>query len=147
MAEKTREAGFTFLEIILVLSVLSILTAIIIPLGDRWIRETSDEEGLRLLIAEIQSLQSYSLANGVYTKLRFRDLGREYVSSTTNGIELNRKRFPEGMTKLDSSNLKSVDFQPNGSLVELGTLAIRTNSGIILIKFQFQQGRMIIVDG
>lgn len=147
MTEETKEAGFTFLEIILVLSVLSILTAIIIPLGDRWIRETSDEDGLRLLVAEIQSLQSYSLANGVYTKLDFRDLGRVYVSTTTDGIELSRKRFPEGMRISDSSYLKDIDFQPNGNLKKLGTLTLKTNSKIILIRFQFQQGRMIIVDG
>ena len=48
---------------ILVLSVLSIVTAIIFPIGDKWIRTTSEENALQAFIATIHSLQAYSMAN------------------------------------------------------------------------------------
>ena len=135
---KKKDAGFTFLEIILVLSILSILTAIIIPIGNRWIRETSEEDAIKTLVTEIQSLQSYSLANGVYTKLDFRDLGRVYVSSASGGIEFSRTRLPEGMRVPDSSNLKDIWFQPDGDILKLGTITILTSSGILL-SFNFSR--------
>ena len=139
-----REAGFTMLELLLVLSVVSILTLIILPLGNRWIQKTSEEDALKALVAEIQSLQSYSMAHGVYTKLDFRDLGRVYVSSAPGRDEFSRTTLPEGMNVPDWSYLKSVEFHPNGDIRNLGTLTILTETRKVQIKFQFQRGRMLI---
>ena len=65
--EKTKESGFTFLEMILVLAVLSIMTAIILPIGDKWIQTASEEDALQVFIATVHNLQAYSMANYVAT--------------------------------------------------------------------------------
>ena len=79
--EGTKESGFTFLEMILVLSVVSVVTAIIIPIGDKWIQAESEEDALQAFIASIHNLQAYSMANHVVTRLDFKNSGTEYITS------------------------------------------------------------------
>ena len=148
--EKTKESGFTFLELILVLGVLSIMTAIILPIGDRWIQTASEEDALQAFIAAVHNLQAYSMANYVGTSLEFKDSGREYITSYLKKgegrIEIVRNVFPDGMRLVSTSQLKAVDFHANGDIVRTGTMALLTSSGLIEIRFQFQRGRMIIYE-
>jgi competence protein ComGD len=140
----TNENGFTFIELILVLAVLSTITAIILPVGDKWIQSNRDEDALHSLVATIHSLQSYSLANEVLTQLTFRDSGTMYISSASGKGTLARDIFPPGMRVASSSPMKAVEFKTNGDIVNSGTLTIQSKSGITQIRFQFQRGRMII---
>jgi competence protein ComGD len=142
--EATKESGFTFLELILVLAVLSILTAIILPIGDRWIRATTEDDALQLFIASVQDMQAYSMANSVITKLEFKHSGSEYTTSELSGKVISRNVFPKGMHLTNSSTSSKVEFQANGDIIKTGTLAFRTSSGQIEIRIQFQRGRMII---
>jgi competence protein ComGD len=140
--EATKESGFTFLELILVLAVLSILTAIILPIGDRWIRATTEDDALQLFIASVQDMQAYSMANSVITKLEFKHSGSEYTTSELSGKVISRNVFPKGMHLTNSSTSSKVEFQANGDIIKTGTLAFRTSSGQIEIRIQFQRGRM-----
>lgn len=148
--EKTKESGFTFLEMILILVVLSIVTAIILPIGDKWIQTASEEDALQSFISTVYNLQAYSMANYVGTSLEFKDSGTEYITSYLKKgegrIEIARNLFPEGMRLLSSSQLKAVEFHANGDIVRSGTIALVTSSGLIEIRFQFQRGRMIIYE-
>ena len=146
MVKEKKESGFTFLELLLVLSVVAVITAIILPVGDKWIRSASEEDALQAFTASIQNLQAYSMANQVYTKLDFRDSGKIYVTSVPGKIEFARTTFPEGMRLSDSSRMKAVEFHPNSNIVSSGTLTLETTSGLTEIRFQFQRGRMIIYE-
>lgn len=139
-----KESGFTFLELLLVLAVLSTMTAIIIPVGDKWIRTDAEEDALHSFLAAIYSLQSYSLANEVLTQMTFRDSGTMYISSASGKGTFARNVFPPGMRVASSSPMKSVEFKPNGDIVNSGTLTIQSKAGVKQIRFQFQRGRMII---
>ncbi len=147
---ETKESGFTFLEMVLVLAVLSIMTAIILPIGDKWIQTASEEDALQVFIASVQNLQAYSMANSVGTSLEFKNSGTEYISTYLKKeggrIEAARNVFPKGMYLVISSQLKAVEFHANGDIVKSGTIALSTSSGIIEIRFQFQRGRMIIYE-
>jgi len=131
---------------ILVLAVLSILTAIILPIGDRWIRVTSEDDALQLFIASVQDMQAYSMANSVVTKLEFKHSGSEYTTSELSGKVISRNIFPEGMRFNNSSTLGKVEFHANGDIIKPGTLSFSTSSGQIEIRMQFQRGRMIIYE-
>ncbi|MFJ7933739.1 prepilin-type N-terminal cleavage/methylation domain-containing protein [Sporosarcina sp. NPDC096371] len=146
MVKVKKESGFTFLELLLVLSVVTVITAIILPVGDKWIRAASEEDGRQAFIASIQNLQAYSMANQVYTKMDFRDSGKVYVSSVPGKFEFARTTFPEGMRLSDSSRMKVVEFHPNSNIVNSGTLTLESSSGLTEIRFQFQRGRMIIYE-
>jgi len=141
-----KESGFTFLEMILVLSVVTLMTVIILPIGDKWIRTASEEDGLQAFIASIHNLQAYSMANNVGTRLDFKNSGTMYISLVPGKTEIARTAFPEGMKLSDSSRMKTVEFHGNGNIVNSGTFVIETSSGLTEIRFQFQRGRMIIYE-
>ena len=65
------ESGFTLIELVFVLSIAIILSAVIIPVGSKWIRTTAEEDAFKSIVVTIQSLQSYSMAHSAYTRLRF----------------------------------------------------------------------------
>ena len=48
------------------------------------------------------------------------------------------------MYVLSSSNLKSVEFNGNGNIINFGALVLGTKTGIVRFTFQFQRGRVII---
>ena len=141
-----RESGFTFLEMILVLSIVTLVTAIILPIGDRWIRTVSEEDGLQAFVASIHNLQAYSMANHVVTRLDFANSGTTYITSVPGKFEFARTNFPAGMRLVDSSRMRDVGFHANGDIVKAGTLVLETSAGLTEIRFQFQRGRMIIYE-
>ena len=63
---------------LLVLSVVAILTAIILPIGDRWITKQSEKDALYTFIATIHHAQAYAMAHDTYTAIRFSDFGKSY---------------------------------------------------------------------
>lgn len=146
IVDKNNENGFTLLELVLVLVVVSIMTAIIIPVGEKWIRTTAEEDALQSLVVTIHSLQSYAIAHGAYTRLSFRkpESRTMYVAAAPGREELSRKYLPEGMHLSTSSHLQAVEFQSNGDIFNFGTLTLVTKTGRTTITFQFQRGRMII---
>lgn len=139
-----RESGFTFLELILVLAIMTTLTAVIIPLGDRWIQKKTEADAIQSLILEIQSIQSYAIANNVNTWMIFGDNGKEYISTASPGKVLSKKTFPDGISKLPNSPLSGIGFTGHGNITKLGTLTIKTPSGPVQLRFQFQRGRVIV---
>nr|WP_255726790.1 prepilin-type N-terminal cleavage/methylation domain-containing protein [Sporosarcina sp. ACRSM] len=143
---RRKEGGFTFLELLMVLAVIVIMTAIILPFSDKWIRTTSEKDAIQALIASIQNLQAYSMANHVVTKLEFQHSGSEYFTSVIGKPEFSRTRFPDGMRLASSSRLKSVEFHANGDIIHSGTLTLLTSTGQTEIRLQFQRGRMIIYE-
>lgn len=146
MRREEEESGFTFLELILVLSVLAIMTLIILPIGDKWIRTASEDDALQAFVAAIHNLQAYSMAHNVYTRLEFKNSGTMYITSVPGKFEFARTVFPEGMKYVGTSQLKEVEFHANGNIVHSGTIVLERSTGPIEIRFQFQRGRMIIYE-
>ncbi|QUW22259.1 type II secretion system protein [Sporosarcina sp. Marseille-Q4063] len=140
------ESGFTLIELVFVLTIAIILSAVIIPVGSKWIRTTAEDDAFKSIIITIQSLQSYSMANNAYTRLRFSKTGTKtmYVAEAPGKIEFSRKLLPEGMHLSGFSNLISVEFSGNGDIISFGRLTLLTNRGSKTIVFQMQRGRMTI---
>lgn len=146
MLNTNKESGFTFLEMILVLSIVSLVTFTIIPIGGKWIRTTSEENEIQELVAAIHNLQAYSMANHVVTKLHFINSGTTYVTSVPGKFEFARRDFSAGIKLEISSRMQEVEFHANGDIIKSGTLVLKTSSGLPEIRFQFQRGRMIIYE-
>lgn len=138
------EGGYTFLEMILVLAVLSIMTALIVPVGDRWITARTEEDAIQELVASIYELQAYAMANQVFTRLEFRESENLYVLNVPGKYEIRRTKFPDGMNYTSSSNLYTVDFHANGDIRKFGTITIKTSKGLTNIHLQMVRGRMNI---
>ena len=130
----------------MVLSVVAVMTAIIIPLGDKWIKTNSERDAIQALIASIQNMQAYSMAHHVVTGMNFQYNGTEYYTWTSGQPEVSRTSFPVGMRLASSSRLKSVEFHANGDIIHSGTMTLLTSTGATEIQLQFQRGRMIIYE-
>ncbi|WP_252502954.1 competence type IV pilus minor pilin ComGD [Sporosarcina sp. Marseille-Q4943] len=147
MMKTTNENGFTFLEMLLVLSVVAILTAVILPIGDRWITKQSEEEALYTFIATIHHAQAYAMANETYTAIRFRNSGKSYSLFAPSSVTYSTIDFPDSMHWLSGGNrISSVEFHPNGHIIHPGTIILRTSTGDKRLTLQLQHGRVLVYD-
>lgn len=137
------EKGFTFLEMLLVLSVVAVLTAVLLPIGNRWITKQSEEEALYTLIATIHHAQAYAMAHETYTSVRFRNSGKSYSLFAPSVEAYSIIDFPDGMRLVSG---RSVEFHPNGHIINPGTLKLRTSTGDRRLTLQLQHGRVLVYD-
>lgn len=138
--------GFTFVEVIFVLSIIVLLTGMIIPFSLRMTEKEIEKNAIEALISTVYAMQSYSIGNDQYTRLRFitaREPTLYQVLAQGNNMLIERE-LPKGMTLASSSPLKTIEFHPNGNLAKGGVLIIITGKKTVSITFQFQRGRMII---
>lgn len=140
------QQGFTFVEIMMVLSIAVLLTVMMMPIGFKWMQKVSEEEAIDALLATIYSLQSYSIAHNEYTKLSFQtsEGTTSYIAAAPGKEVFANNALPSGMSVADSSSLKSVEFHGNGNIAHSGVLTIVSPAKRTAITFQFQRGRMII---
>lgn len=144
---KIDEKGFTFLEMLLVLSVVAILTAVILPIGDRWITKNSEEDALYTFIATIHHAQAYAMANETYTAIRFSNSGRSYSLLAPSSVTYSTTDFPKGMRWLRGGNrIDAVEFHPNGHIMNPGTIILQTSTGDKRLTLQLQHGRVIVYE-
>ncbi|WJY28457.1 MULTISPECIES: competence type IV pilus minor pilin ComGD [Sporosarcina] len=138
------EAGMTFLELLLVLMVVGVLTLLIIPVGKGWSSGQTEQDGIEAFKAAVHHMQSYSMAHKARTSMTFSGDGSVYTIVYSDRPETRPASFPTSITLDDSSSFRSIVFQANGDMQKTGTLYLKTDSGGKKIKFQFQRGRMII---
>lgn len=139
------QKGFTFTELLLVLVVVSILTYTILPLGDRWIRQQSNDDAIKSLTSCIYNAQAYSMAHNVSTKLVFKQTTNSYEFLESTKIICSGV-FPHGMFLSNRSGLNVVEFTSNGTIYKSGVIALHTSTGIKELRLQLVKGRVIVYD-
>ncbi|PID22981.1 hypothetical protein CSV61_00555 [Sporosarcina sp. P3] len=139
------QQGFTFLELLLVLSITMILTAVILPFSDQRLQRISEEDALKQFMTKVHETQLYAITNQQRVTLRFEEDGRIYKAILNDMFEVLHGEFPEGMRRTKQSTLQRLDFAETGYLTTTGKMFFSTQSkGIISISFQFERGRIII---
>ncbi|PIC72119.1 hypothetical protein CSV77_02610 [Sporosarcina sp. P16b] len=138
--------GFTFLELMLVLSIMMILTAVILPFSEKHLKKESEEDALKQFIAAVHEAQLYAMTHKGSVALTFSDSGAMYkVERMDRTVTLRSGIFPDGMRMTKQSPLKRLDFAETGYMVKTGKMYFSTqSSGLIFISFQFERGRMIV---
>ena len=142
----SNEKGMTFLELLLVLMVVGVLTIIVIPASEGWSTTQSERDALHSLQATIQHMQSYSMANQTTTWLEFSQDGKRYSVEYWDTRKKETMYFPHTISFSSSSQLKNVSFQANGNMYKTGTLVFDTAGGRKRMAFQFQRGRMLLYE-
>lgn|SRR5690606_10171855 len=140
---KADQSGFTFVEMLLVLSVVAVLTAVILPIGDRWITKQSEKEALYTFIATIHHAQAYAMAHEEHTAIRFRNSDTSYSLFAPATVTYSTIDFPEGMYLFSGS---SILFHPNGHIMNPGTIVFRTSDGDKKLTLQLQHGRVLVYE-
>lgn len=140
------EKGMTFLELLLVLTLLGALTAIIVPVSSGWTTVQSERDGLEAFKATIQKMQAYSIAHQTTTWLSFTNDGKTYSVTYSDTNEKTKTNFPPTVKFDNTSTLRNISFQENGNMYKTGTMTFETSSGSKKIRFQFQRGRMLLYE-
>lgn len=143
---KHSEKGMTFLELLLVLTILGVLTIIVIPVSRGWTMEQSERDALEAFKATVQRMQAHSMANQTTTWLGFSNEGKTYTVTYYDTNEITVTHFPPTIKYDNTSTLRNVAFQGNGNMFNTGTMTFLTSSGSKKIKFQFQRGRMLLYE-
>lgn len=140
------QRGFTFLELLLVLSIVLILTAVILPFSEKRLQRISEEDALKQFITTVHETQLYAITHQESVSLIVSGSGSTYKTVRDNMAEtVISGEFPEGMRQTKNSTLKRLDFAASGYLVKTGVMTFTTKSkGEISILFQFERGRMVV---
>nr|WP_255415295.1 hypothetical protein [Sporosarcina sp. BI001-red] len=136
----------TFLELLLVLTILGVLTVIVIPVSSGWTTEQTERDALEAFKATVQQMQAHSIAHETITWLGFSNGGKTYTVTYFDTNEKIISHFPPTIKFDHTSTLRNVSFQGNGNMYNTGTLTFETASGTKKIKFQFQRGRMLLYE-
>ncbi|MGG0642889.1 type II secretion system protein [Sporosarcina gallistercoris] len=136
----------TFLELLLVLTIVGVLTALVVPVSSGWTTVQSERDGLEAFKATIQHMQAYSMAHQTTTWLSFTNEGKSYSVTYSDSNEKIKTDFPPSIKFDNTSTLKNISFMENGNMYKTGTMNFETFSGSKKIKFQFQRGRMLIYE-
>lgn len=140
---RTKEAGFTFLELLLVLSIVVILTVLALPFGEKWLSGRAEEEALQAFIASVYKMQAHSLASGYPTELTLKNNGATYIITSNLEGEMDRMDFPAGM-RISTGAMRRLEFNGNGQIRESGTITVNMTKRTVELRFQLQYGRIIL---
>lgn len=139
------DKGFTFLELLLVLSIVVILSSVILPFSEKRLRQITEEDALKQFYSAVRETQLYAITHGESVSLRFAGEGRIYMARDQADELIFQESFPEGMRLGEQTKLKILLFSSTGMLQQTGKMTIVTKTlGTKTISFQFERGRMII---
>ncbi|MGE7919413.1 prepilin-type N-terminal cleavage/methylation domain-containing protein [Viridibacillus sp. NPDC093762] len=149
-----KEAGFTFVELLLVLTVTMIICSLCLALGKANLDERMVNQFLYQLMLDIEQVQSESIGSGVFSYLEFFDDGKKYRAYTLEGEGnlINTRRYyftrelPEGVTYSYSSPLRQIKIDSQGTFSSFGTLVFVTPTGNKSLIINIVKGRMKIVE-
>ncbi|MET3574775.1 GspH/FimT family protein [Bhargavaea ullalensis] len=141
---RRRDAGFTFAEVLLVLFVVSVITAVVAAAAGRLPPAAGPsmffEEQLK---TDIQTVQAYALANRSEGRIVFRGDRKGYQGAGPGKVVLFEREFPEGITLSPFGNtLKTVAFNSNGSVLAFGTVYFNTPAGTRTMRVHIGKGRV-----
>lgn len=138
-----KNEGFSLLELLLVLSILTILGLVIMPIGHHWMKKQTEEDAIDSFMTAIYEIQLHAMAYEKITMLAFTNNYKTYYWGLPPREEFSRVDFPPTLQLNLSSNLKRVEFDPRGRILQSGRLTFNTSTGLADIRMQLHRGRMI----
>ncbi|ARD46806.1 hypothetical protein SporoP37_00585 [Sporosarcina sp. P37] len=139
------QLGFTFLELLLVLSIVMILAAVILPFSEKRLQKISEDDALEQFMTTVHKAQLYAITHRERVTLKFENGGTTYKVFTGESEVILEGDFPPGMYLGSSIAFRQLDFAGTGYLQKTGKMIFYTKSrGKMSITFQLERGRMIV---
>lgn len=139
-----RNAGFTFMEMLLVLTVVMAVVAISIPAYKGYTERQEERRFFETLLHDIYAVQSESYANVSAGGIVFRGQLDSYdvVHNFYGQVEV--REFPKSVSLAKTSNLTSIYFSKNGSILGSGTIHFDTSMGRRSLVVHLGKGRVVL---
>lgn len=138
-----KEKGFTLLEVLIVLSIWSIIILLATPIIFGRIDEKQDEVFFEVLEFDLLYMQRVASMTKEYVRFRMR--GNQYV--ILKGREetvLLRRDLPPGVI-IDMKSLSAISFDQNGRIRQPFTVMIKTDQSNYSLVFPLGKGRSYVV--
>nr|WP_255473423.1 competence type IV pilus minor pilin ComGD [Planomicrobium sp. CPCC 101110] len=138
------KAGFTLIEMLLVLSVLMTVAAIAVPAYWTYEERREEERFFGLLLHDIYYAQSESYRLERATMVVFREGSHSYEVAADILLPPLVRKLPESVELKKTSNLNEIYFGANGSVSKSGTMRFETSTGERTLIVYLGKGRVVL---
>ncbi len=153
----SRDSGFTLIELIAVISLLSILCMIVSPnlvqMSDRWMLRTT----AYALANDIRRVQSLAIHEGKGYRLDLYTQGFYYLlrSESATALPIKRMDLNPGIMDVSANfrtvepsyGLHSIQYRSTGSPLKAGTILLKSRSGNqIRLTVEVATGRVLVYE-
>lgn len=136
--------GYTLLEVLLVLSIVATITMSVIFISNSYLEKKAFSLFMNQFKLDVYHMQNYSIVKSTQTELVFGNNGTTYTTRKSYFEPLIQRSLPSGIKLSSKSTLKSIAFNPNGSIVNFGTLTFETTNGIKMVRIYIGKGKMTV---
>lgn len=141
---KTCEVGFTLIEQLMSLTILTILILMILPMTFTRMDDVEEQQFFKILSNDILYVQNMAINHpSLRTRLRFHQTHYEVLTGYI--VEKSfRRPIPDGW-KISSNYLSEIAFSKTGTIRQAGTITITTSNNKYDLIFPLGKGREYIV--
>ncbi|RDW19191.1 DNA transport machinery protein [Oceanobacillus arenosus] len=136
--------GYTLLEMLMVLAIISIMLLLIVPINKSSIEKVQTTKFIELLEYDILLVQNFTTTKEELIRIRFYD-ERYNILQGTNSVLATRK-YPPGF-QIDYRGDDTIMFNNYGSMINPRTIAMRVGNKKYLLVFPLGKGRFHINEG
>jgi len=136
--------GYSLVELLLVLMIVFVISSCALYLNNRFVEKHTFELFYNQLVLDVRHVQTTALQERRSAHLIFDSGGTEYIGRKSLSEPLFVKKLPTGYSLSQSSTIRSLFFQPNGTIEKFGTLIFDTPSGIERVRIYIGKGRMTL---
>ncbi|WP_145990743.1 MULTISPECIES: type II secretion system protein [Planomicrobium] len=134
--------GFSLLEVVIVLALLMATIGIGLPAYNQIAVQKEEERFFQLLKNDIYFAQTEAYRSGLSVSVMFREVGR-YDLVQNQFSPISSREFPDSVILQKTSNLSSIGYWSNGSVIASGTLRFLTSTGERTIVVHLGKGRVV----
>ncbi|WP_404453415.1 competence type IV pilus minor pilin ComGD [Oceanobacillus kapialis] len=134
-----KEDGFTLIEMLVVLSMLSVMALIAFPLEFRVLKEQQEKQFLNTLASDVMNIQQRSTISTGMNRITFYEDSYLVRSEQSEII----RDYPDGLT-IDTRTNRTINFNHNGNIKNPRTLFISGPIQHYRMVFPFGKGRFYL---
>lgn len=143
--KRLNESGFTLLELLIVLSIWSVLLLLVVNLPMKHVYLKREKEFLNTFQMDV--LYAQSLAMGVSehrVQMLFKEDNYQIVKGTNNSL-IKKRSIPKSF-ELDMRTINEISFDEHGRMRSPGHFIIKTAHTTYRIIFPIGKGRCYVVE-
>jgi len=137
------ESGYTLFELIIVISILSVILLIAVPSYHSLSKTNEIEHFFEQLQEDIYYTQMTAISRGKPIMLDFITTLSQYRILASNQTIVKRD-YPHDIIVEKGTLETKIEFNPNGNIRKAGTIFIKTANGKYKLTFQLGKGRFEI---
>lgn len=130
--------GFTFIELLLVLVITSILTSIGVKVSFITLEKQYEKQFFHVLTEDLRYIQNLAMSDA-YTEARITFNPTSYRVTTNQSHPNFDRKYPEGW-KFEENVFNRIIFNSNGALRSSGTISLKSNKKQYKVVFPLGKG-------